>query len=164
MDIDELYREIKAIRDGINPQLEVWIEPGRFLVAECGILLCQLTARKETSQKVFYGVNTGFNHLIRPAFYKSHHGIWNMNAREGDKEEKVTICGNICESSDNLGVDIPMSGKHGDIVCIENAGAYGYCMSSNFNERLRPAEVLLRGAEDILIRRRETYQDLEERL
>ena len=132
-------------------------------MAECGILLCQITARKQTSEKIFYGTNTGFNHLLRPAFYKSHHHIFNLN--QSDREKEIsTICGNICECSDNMGVEIPISGKIGDILCIENAGAYGFSMSSNFNERLRPAEVLMRGDEDILIRRRETYEDLDERL
>ena len=76
--------------------------------------------------------------MIRPAFYKSHHNIFNMSESDMPKE-KATICGNICECSDNLGTDIEISGKIGDILCIENAGAYGFSMSSNFNERLRPA-------------------------
>ena len=133
--------------------MQIWIEPGRFLVGDSGILLCEITARKQTSERIFYGTNTGFNHLIRPALYGSHHNIFNM-AQDGRPTEKATVCGNICECTDNLGVNIDISGKIGDILCIENAGAYGFSLSSNYNERLRPAEVLMSGDQDTLIRRR----------
>lgn len=161
MNIAEVYNEIKAIRDFHNKDLEIWIEPGRFIVANAGILLCKVTARKQTSEKVFYGTDTGFNHLIRPALYGSHHNIENLSLCDLPQEKSV-ICGNICECTDNLGTDIMISARIGDILCIENAGAYGFIMSSNFNERPRPAEVLLEeGNKERLIRRRETYEDLK---
>jgi len=93
------------------------MEPGRFIVANAGYLLCKVTARKQTSQKIFYGTDTGFNHLIRPALYGSHHNIINLSPCTLPLE-KVIVCGNICECSDNLGVDIMIAGQIGDILCI----------------------------------------------
>ena len=103
------------------------------------------------------GTDTGFSHLMRPALYGSHHNIVNMTT-EGTSKGRSMVCGNICESTDILGSDLEVTGKIGDILAIENAGAYGFSMSSNYNERPRPAEVMLNGeGEDVLIRRRETF-------
>ena len=95
-------------------------------------MLCKITAKKKTPEKIFYGTDTGFTHLIRPALYGSHHNIYNLTPNDLPKE-KVTICGNICECTDNLGESIEISGEIGDILMIENAGAYGFSMSSNYN-------------------------------
>jgi len=99
------------------------------------------------------------NHLIRPALYGSHHNIINLSPCDLPKENAF-ICGNICECADTLGSNIEISGKIGDILCIENAGAYGYVMSSNYNERPRPAEVMIEETGHRLIRRRETFEDM----
>lgn len=134
------------------------------MVADSSVLLCTITATKKTSEKVFYGTDTGFNHLIRPALYGSHHEIINLTDPNAEKEV-VSVCGNICECTDYLGVDLQLGGKIGDILAIENAGAYGFAMSSNYNERPKPAEVLIDvNGEHVLIRRRETFEDLAEKL
>jgi diaminopimelate decarboxylase len=96
------------------------------------VLLCRVTARKQTSTKVFYGTDTGFNHLIRPALYGAHHNIVNLTPCTR-VPELATICGNICECTDNLLANTMISANIGDILCIENAGAYGYAMSMNYN-------------------------------
>jgi len=79
MSIKDLFQEILELRDTYNKDLQVWIEPGRFIVADTGVLLCRITARKQTSKKVFYGTDTGFNHLIRPNLYGAHHEIINLS-------------------------------------------------------------------------------------
>lgn len=101
-------------------------------MANSGVLLCRITARKQTAKRIFYGTDTGMNHLIRPALYGSHHNIYNLSPCDLPKENAY-ICGNICECADTLGSNIEISGRIGDILCIENAGAYGYVMSSNYN-------------------------------
>lgn len=102
----------------------------------------------------FLGTDTGMNHMIRPALYGSHHEIVNLTNSE-EPTKKVTVCGNICECTDVMASEINLSGKVGDILGIENTGAYGFCMSSNYNERPKPAEILLtEQGEDVVIRRR----------
>lgn len=126
----------------LKKSIKIVVEPGRFIVADSGALLCTITATKKTPEKIFFGTDTGFTHLIRPALYGSHHEI--MNFMDDHKTRaKTTICGNICECTDILGTDIMISGKVGDILGIENAGAYGFAMASNYNERPKPAEVML---------------------
>ena len=132
----------KSYSNKCQKDLEVWIEPGRFLVGNSGVLLCKITAKKTTPEKNFYGTDTSFNHLLRPALYNSYHSITNLSNPNASKED-VTVCGNLCESTDNLATNIRLGGETGDILCIGNAGAYGFCMSSNYNERCRPGEVLL---------------------
>jgi diaminopimelate decarboxylase len=142
------------------------IEPGRYPVAECGFLLATVTAVKEGESHRFVGVDTGFNHLVRPAMYGSYHRILRAEGVEGPSAPQV-IAGNICESGDTFTRDengivdreLPLF-EEGDTVCICNAGAYGYSMSSNYNSRPRPAEVLVKGGQARLIRRRERIEDL----
>jgi diaminopimelate decarboxylase len=138
----------------LGKTIKISVEPGRFIVADCSTLLCTITACKHTPERSFLGTDTGMNHLIRPALYGSHHEIVNLS-NDKPATKKVTVCGNICECSDILGEDIEISGQIGDILGIENTGAYGFCMSSNYNERPKPAEVMLTTeGEDTLIRRR----------
>ncbi len=149
-------------------QLTLAIEPGRFLVAESGILLCRVNTIKETPAHTFAGVDSGFNHLIRPAMYGSYHEIVKVDAVKGGAEIKYLIAGNICESGDlfTLGdngskVDRPMPElKEGDLLGILNAGAYGFSMASTYNMRPRPAEVLVNHSTHNIIRPAETYEDL----
>jgi diaminopimelate decarboxylase len=129
-------------------------------------LLATVTAVKEGESHRFVGVDTGFNHLVRPAMYGSYHRILRAEGFEGPSAPQV-IAGNICESGDAFTRDengivdreLPLF-KEGDTVCICNAGAYGYSMSSNYNSRPRPAEVLVKGGQARLIRRRERIEDL----
>ena len=149
------------------------IEPGRYIPAESGIILGRVHAVKTNNSTKFVGTDIGFNVLIRPAMYGSHHDIEvyrdGIIADSGDGtilstscKEKVTIVGNICETGDVLAKDrlLPVI-KENDILGIMDAGAYGYSMSSNYNNRLRPAEVLIRTDGSVsLIRRRDTFEDL----
>lgn len=140
-------------------ELELWFEPGKFLVSEAGVLLVKTNVVKQTTSTVFAGVNSGQNHLIRPMFYDAYHHIRNLSNSEGNKR-LYSVVGYICES-DTLGYDRMISEvREGDILAIHNAGAYGFSMSNNYNSRLRPAEVMISGDEIRLIRRRETLEDL----
>ena len=139
--------------------LELWFEPGKFLVSESGYFLVKANVIKQTTATVFVGVNSGLNHLIRPMLYDSYHHIVNLSNPEG-KERIYTVVGYICET-DTFGWDRKINEiREGDILCFKNAGAYGFTMSSNYNARFRPAEVLLHQGEAKLIRRRENFEDL----
>jgi diaminopimelate decarboxylase len=142
-----------------NRDLELWFEPGKFIVSEAGKLLVTTNVVKQTTSTVFAGVDSGQNHLIRPMFYNAYHEIENISNPEGEKK-LYSIVGNICES-DTLGHDRLLNEvREGDVLAISNAGAYGFSMSNQYNARLRPAEVLIYNGEARLIRRRETLEDL----
>ena len=139
--------------------MELWIEPGKFLVSKSGIFLVKVNVVKQTTATVFAGVNSGFNHLIRPMLYDSYHEIVNISNPEG-RQRIYTVVGNICET-DTFALDRKISEIHeGDILAFYNAGAYGFEMSSNYNSRLKPAEVMIMNGKDHLIRRRDTLEDL----
>ena len=141
-----------------NP-LQVWFEPGKFLVSAAGYLITQVNVIKETPNTVFAGVNSGFNHLIRPMFYDAFHQIENISNPDG-AEKIYTITGNICET-DTFARDRKMPEvREGDLLIFKNAGAYGFEMSSNFNSRYKPAEVLVKDGKAMLIRKRDTFDDL----
>ena len=147
-------------------EIEMVFENGRYYVAEAGHLLVRVNTIKSTPKFKFAGVDSGFNHLIRPTMYGSYHKIVNLSNTEGEKE-KIVVAGNLCESGDvftrneqeSVPRELPKI-REGDILSIENAGAYGFSMSSNYNLRLKPAEVLITGKNIRLIRRRETYEDI----
>ncbi|WP_209331294.1 diaminopimelate decarboxylase [Lunatimonas salinarum] len=140
-------------------ELEIWFEPGKFLVSECGLLLVTANVVKPTPATTFVGVNSGLNHLIRPMMYDAYHGVVNVSRLAGP-ERIYTIVGYICET-DTIAADRKLREvQEGDVLAIKNAGAYGFSMSSNYNSRLRPAEVLLFGGKDYLIRERETFADI----
>ena len=143
--------------------LEAWFEPGKYLVSEAGLLLAEVSALKQTTATVFAQVNSGFNHLIRPMLYDSYHHISNLT-NPGGPERLYTVVGNICETDTFAWDRLLPEVREGDILAFHNAGAYGFEMSSSFNSRLRPAEVLLPqdGGEPRLIRRRQTFEDLLE--
>ncbi|MCS7005142.1 MAG: diaminopimelate decarboxylase [Cytophagales bacterium] len=139
--------------------LELWFEPGKFLVSEAGYFLVTVSLVKETTETTFVGVHSGFNHLIRPMFYHAHHDIINISNPEGEKKT-YDVVGYICET-DTFSRDCSLSEvRRGDILCFKNAGAYGYSMASNYNSRPRPAEVLVLNGNIYLIRQREGLQDL----
>ena len=140
-------------------KLELWIEPGKYIVSESGTLLVQSNVVKSTPTVTFVGVNSGLNHLLRPMMYDSYHHIVNVSNPTGSNKI-YTVVGYICET-DTLGTDRKLHEvREGDILAIRNAGAYGYSMASNYNSRLRPAEVLVINREAKLIRERETFEDL----
>jgi diaminopimelate decarboxylase len=143
-------------------KLELWIEPGKYIVSESGVLLVQANVVKSTPTVTFVGVNSGLNHLIRPMMYDSYHHIVNVSNPTGS-QKVYTVVGYICET-DTFGTDRKLHEvREGDILAFRNAGAYGFSMSSNYNSRLRPAEVLVIDREARLIRERETFEDLLQR-
>jgi len=141
------------------------VEPGRYIAAESGLILGTVNSTKVSHGKKYIGTDIGFNVLARPVMYGSHHDI--EIYREGrlikdDIYSKVTVVGNICESGDIIAEDreLPHT-QEGDIIGIMDAGAYGYSMSSNYNCRLQPAEVLIDlNGKDTLIRKRDSLEDI----
>lgn len=163
-DMEEWGKEVvKAFSDfseKYGKQIQVWFEPGKFLVSECGFLFVRANVVKHNPSRNFVGVDSGLNHLIRPMMYDAFHDIINISNPSGEETEKYDIVGYICET-DTLGADrtLPVV-KEGDILGIKNAGAYGITMASNYNSRPRPAEVLIYNGKAHLIRERETLEDL----
>ena len=139
---------------------EIWLEPGRFLVAESGVLLTRVTTLKSSPGKEFVGVDAGFNTLVRPAMYGSYHHIHSASGLD-EPTQAYTVYGPLCESGDIFARDrvIPKV-EEGDLLAIMNAGAYGFSMSSHYNSRPKAAEVIAMDGESWLIRERETLQDL----
>jgi diaminopimelate decarboxylase len=136
-------------------KLSMVLEPGRYLVAEAGTLVATVTDVKRTPFHTFVGVDTGFNHLVRPAMYGSYHPILNASRVDG-QAEVVCVAGNLCEAGDLLARDRAITEcREGDTIAILNAGAYGFSMSSNYNARPRPAEVMVCGGRARVIRPRE---------
>ena len=140
-------------------KIQVWFEPGKYLVSQAGYFVVKANVIKQTPATVFVGVNSGFNHLIRPMMYDAYHHIQNISNPAGT-ERIYTVVGNICET-DTFAWDrtIPEV-REGDFLVFYNAGAYGFEMASNFNSRLKPAEVLVKDGEAMLIRKRDEFEDL----
>lgn len=138
--VDAGIAEIRAARPG----LEVWLEPGRYLVAEAGVLVATVTQTKGKGQVQYVGVSTGMNSLIRPALYGAYHEIANLSRWGEPATQVVTIVGPICESGDRLGTDrlLPQC-EEGDVLAIANAGAYGFVMSSRYNLREPAVEIAI---------------------
>lgn len=142
-----------------NRELTLRFEPGKFMVSEAGSFLTQVNTVKQTTACTFALLNSGFNHLIRPMLYNSYHDIINISNPEGDKK-MYSVVGYICESDTFAEDRILNEVRENDILLFKNAGAYCFSMSSNYNSRLKPAEVLLLKGQDYLIRRREIFEDL----
>ncbi|MFW9847448.1 MAG: diaminopimelate decarboxylase [Candidatus Thorarchaeota archaeon] len=139
----------------------LYIEPGRYLVCDSTILLTRVNTVKKAYRN-FVGVDAGFNVLIRPAFYGSYHEVIVANKSDEKPVEKYDIVGPICESGDVLAKDrLLPEVEENDILAVMNAGAYGFSMSSNYNSRPRPAEVLIHDGKSEIIREREGLEDLE---
>jgi diaminopimelate decarboxylase len=145
--------------DGL--QVRLLLEPGRFLIAQAGALLARVLVVKRNGSKTFVITDAGMNDLIRPALYQAHHEILPVVRNPSAQPAVVDIVGPVCETGDFFARDreIPLV-KEGDLVAILDAGAYGMSLSSNYNSRPRPAEVLVEGKKARLIRRRETIRDL----
>ncbi|MBL0342201.1 MAG: diaminopimelate decarboxylase [Bacteroidetes bacterium] len=162
-DIAELGKTLSSRFDlfceEYGKKLELWFEPGKFLVSESGYLLVKVNVVKQTTSTVFAGVGSGQNHLIRPMFYDAYHHIENISNSTGNPRI-YTVVGYICET-DTFGWDRKLNEvREGDILAICNAGAYGYTMSNNYNARPRPAEVLILNGQPHLIRKEECEEDL----
>ncbi len=140
VDLAKLDTLLAAVR-AEHPDLEVWLEPGRYLVSAAGVLLARVTQLKSKGGVRFVGLATGMNSLIRPALYGSYHEIANLTRLDEPATEVVSVVGPICESADVLGHDrlLPLT-KEGDVLLIANAGAYGRAMSSNYNLRAPAVE------------------------
>ncbi|MEZ5017320.1 MAG: diaminopimelate decarboxylase [Flavipsychrobacter sp.] len=155
----QLTEAVSAFEKEYGRPLEVWFEPGKYLVSESGSFITKANVIKQTPATVFVGINSGFNHLIRPMFYEAYHKITNISNPNGTKRI-YTIVGNICET-DTFAWDRVMSEvREGDYLIFHNAGAYCYQMSSNFNSRMKPAEVLIKDGKAHLIRERDEFEDL----
>ncbi len=137
------------------------IEPGRFVVGNSAVLLTSITYIKKTDTKLFYICDAGMNDLIRPPLYGSYHGIVPVVKPENSETVIVDVVGPICESSDFLAKDRSMELlPQKSVIAVKSAGAYGFTMSSNYNSRVKPCEVLVDGKTYSVIRKRETYEDL----
>ncbi len=175
VDLDRYFELWDATRnrlsDSFGHRVSLEIEPGRFLTAESGFLVAEVRSVKKMGENLFVLLDAGFNDLARPVMYGAHHPI-SVCGKDGDasarEEVDCIIGGPLCESGDIFTqreggyVDsrkLPIA-KVGDFVVLENAGAYGFVMASNYNSKLRAAEVLIENGEAKLIRRRETFDDL----
>lgn len=156
---EKLTGRFKKFCKEYGRDLALVFEPGKFLVSEAGKFLARVNVIKQTTSTVFAGVDTGFNHLIRPMFYGSHHEITNISNPQG-KPRFYSVVGYICETDTFAGNRRIAEITEGDILAFSNAGAYSFSMSSNFNSRFRPAEVLWYNGKAHLIRERETFEDL----
>ena len=155
----KLGKRFKQFYHSYGKQLELWIEPGKYVVSEAGYLLVNVNVVNATPSVTFAGVDSGLNHLIRPMMYDAYHEIVNVSNPMGD-QKIYTVVGNICET-DTLGADRKLNEvREGDLLAIKNAGAYGYSMASTYNSRFRPAEVLVWNGKAQLIRKRDTLDDL----
>lgn len=140
-------------------KLQVWFEPGKYLVSQAGYFIVKANVIKQTPATVFVGVNSGFNHLIRPMMYEAYHHIENISNSNGT-QRIYTVVGNICET-DTFAWDRTLTEvREGDYLVFYNAGAYGFEMSSNFNSRLKPPEVMIENGVPMLIRKADVFEDL----
>ena len=141
--------------------LTIIIEPGRYIVGNAGVLITKVEYIKQSGDKTFLIVDAAMNDLIRPSLYTAYHDIIPVNGKNGKSEKTVDIVGPICESGDFLAKDRKMAmPEEGDYLAVKSAGAYSFTMSSNYNSRVRPAEVLVSDKGYQVIRRRETWEDL----
>ncbi len=142
-DLARLDETLADIRNAY-PHYQLWLEPGRFLVARAGVLLSRVTQTKGKGDMKYIGVGTGMNSLIRPALYGAYHEIVNLTRADETSSETFTVVGPICETGDRLGSDrlLPPT-VEGDVILVANAGAYGYVMSSYYNRREVAAEIVI---------------------
>ena len=155
----QLTERFNAFCKDFGKKITLMFEPGKFLVSKAGYFFAKVNVVKQTTSTVFAGIDSGFNHLIRPMMYDSYHHITNISNPNG-RDRYYSVVGYICET-DTFGSNRRISEiSEGDILCFENAGAYCFSMASNYNSRYRPAEVMIYNNDDYLIRERETFEDL----
>jgi len=165
LDFEQVFRDVSKHfhsyfekRNETKPAL--WIEPGKSVVGDAGILLTRVTGIKE-SYKSFIGVDAGMETLMRPALYGAYHRIYKVGEPDATNTKNVDITGRICENTDRLAVDRDFPEvAEGDLVAVMDTGAYSFTMSHQFCTRPRAAEVLLNGVESRLIRKRETIEEI----
>jgi diaminopimelate decarboxylase len=155
----KLTAYINSHLDKEGKKYELWFEPGKYLVSECGYLVTQVNVLKDNGAQIFAGVNSGLNHLIRPMMYDAYHHVANISNTHTD-EKAYTITGYICETDTFASNRLLPEVREGDYLVFYNAGAYGFEMASNYNSRLKPAEVLVKDGEALLIRKRDEFEDL----
>lgn len=156
---EKLSERFNRFCEKVQKPLTLSFEPGKFLVSQSGTFIAKVNVVKQTTSTVFAGVDSGFNHLMRPMLYGSYHHIENISNPEG-KPRFYSVVGYICET-DTFGSNRQIAEiTEGDLLAFHNAGAYCFSMASNYNSRLRPAEVLWMGGQAHLIRERETFDDL----
>lgn len=168
LDLKDLGKELDEIMyrfaEEYGREIIFRAEPGRYVTAESSVLLGTVTAVKNNHENKYIGTDIGFNVLMRPVLYDSYHEIevYGKSVKMSGEKERVTVVGNICESGDILAKDRMLpSMREKDVIGVLDAGAYGHVMSSNYNGRLRPAEVLVKeDGEVCLIRKRDTFEDL----
>ena len=153
----EVLEEVISRLEPLN--LNLLLEPGRSISGNTGVLLSKVEYLKKTSDLNFAVIDSGMNDLLRPSLYQAWHNI-SVVATNNQKELSYTVVGPVCESGDTFGEDRILSLDKDSILAIHDAGAYGHVMSSNYNSRLRPPEILVEGQEIKVIRRRETFDDL----
>ena len=157
-EITDLYKE--KLKEYNLGKPTMCIEPGRYIVGDAAFLLTKVNTIKHSYRK-FAGVDAGFNTLLRPSMYGSYHHIIVANKPNAKNTQKIDIAGDICESGDLFARDRPMPEiVEGDVLAIFNAGAYAYSMSSQYNSRPKPMEILVKQGKSEVIRERETYADI----
>ena len=163
LDIDEVFSNVSKVFHKFfsgKKIPEFWIEPGRSIVGNTGILLCRVTGIKN-SYKNFVGLDAGMETLMRPALYNAYHRIYKVGNPQEKHSQVTDITGRICENTDRLAIDRSFPNvKVNDLIAVMDVGAYGSVMSSNYNSRLKPVEILVTGDKAEVIRRRESFEDL----
>jgi diaminopimelate decarboxylase len=159
MDILAMGRELTPLVKSSGLQLV--LEPGRSMVGSAGLLVTRVLAVKVAGAKTFVITDAGMTELLRPSHYGAYHGVRPVAEQEGREMRVVDVVGPVCETGDFLALDREMPlPKPGELLGVESAGAYGFVMASNYNARPRPPEVLVDGDEVVLVRERESYEDL----
>lgn len=156
---EKLSSRFNEFCEEYGKELTLAFEPGKFLVSEAGYFLAKVNVVKQTTSTVFASVDSGFNHLIRPMLYGANHQIFNISNPEG-RERYYSVVGYICETDTFANNRRINEISEGDILCFKNAGAYCFTMASNYNSRYRPPEVLWYEGKSVLIRERESFDDL----
>ena len=157
--VKEVSKELEKFELEFNKKLKLIFEPGKFLVSDCGFFITKANYIKSTKTKDFLQVDSGFNHLLRPTLYGSHHEIINLSNPAGKKKE-YDVVGYICEKDTFAEKRKISETSIGDLICFKNAGAYGFNMSSNYNSRLKPAEVCIYNNKILKIREAQSLKDL----
>ena len=155
----KVNKAMEQLSEKYGRSLTAWFEPGKYMVSEAGFFISKVNVLKTSGDRIFAGLNTGLNHLIRPMFYDAYHHIDNLTSPEKPTKQYAVV-GNICET-DTFAWDraIPAI-EEGDLLVFYNAGAYGYEMASNYNARFKPAQVLYQNSEVKLISRADQFEDL----
>ena len=153
-DPSELVKKIKSKTE----KYDLLLEPGRSIIAQAGVLVTKVIGVKENGQRKFLVVDAGMNDLMRPSLYNARHKIENILYSENE-DDTYSVVGPVCETADSFGDDFSISAKEADYLVIYSAGAYGSSMSSNYNLRLKPAEILVSGTNFSEIRKAESFED-----